>query len=164
MNVLYVLTLIIIVLLAVIIILITQMHTQAKKQYLTWRERDFESLRTEQMITARKAAMAELELWKIDSEAWIRQDAITRSQAVNWGKISENLVPYMPFFPYNPKEVRFVGSPIDLIVLDGLDENDLRDIIFLEVKTGSSSLSSRQRQIRDAILAGRVLWRELKIK
>lgn len=70
----------------------------------------------------------------------------------------------MPIFPYNPKEVRFVGSPIDLIVFDGLDEGELRDIIFLEVKTGNSSLSNRQRQIKDAILAGRVLWRELKIR
>lgn len=163
MNIFYVLTFIIVILLIVVILLIAQIRTQAKKQYLAWREKDFESLRTEQMIVARKEARAELEMWKMDSEAWIRQDAITRSHAVNLGKITEHLIPHMSIFPYNPKEVRFMGSPVDLIIFDGIDEGNLRDIIFLEVKTGSSSLSSRQRQIRDAIVAGRVLWRELKI-
>ena len=58
-----------------------------------------------------------------------------------------------------------MGSPIDLIVFDGLDEESLREIYFVEVKTGASaSLTSRQRQIRDAIKAGRVRWIELRIE
>lgn len=87
MNILYVLVFIIVALLIVIIVLITQINTQAKKQYLTWREKDFESLRSEQILVAQKEAKMALEIWKMDNEAWIRQDAITRSQAVNWGKI-----------------------------------------------------------------------------
>jgi predicted Holliday junction resolvase-like endonuclease len=156
-------TFIITILLIVIVVLIALIRTQARKQYLAWREKDFESLRSEQMVVARKEAKTELESWKMESEAWIRQDAISRSHAVNLGKITEHLMPYMSVFPYNPKDVRFVGSPVDLIVFDGIDDGALRDIIFLEVKTGSSSLNARQRQIRDAILAGRVLWRELRI-
>ncbi len=79
------------------------------------------------------------------------------------GKVTEHLVPHMPVFPYNPKDARFIGSPIDLIVFDGADEGMVRDVIFLEIKTGSSSLSPRQKQIKDAIDAGRVLWRVLKL-
>jgi predicted Holliday junction resolvase-like endonuclease len=159
----YIQTFIIIILLFIIIVLIALIRTQARKQYLAWREKDLESLRSEQMIVARREAKTELETWKMESETWIRQDAITRSHAVNLGKITEHLIPYMSVFPYNPKDVRFVGSPIDLIIFDGIDDGVLRDIIFLEVKTGSSSLSARQKQIRDAILAGKVLWRELRI-
>ncbi len=155
---------IIVVLLIVVIALIAQIRTQAKRQYLAWREKDFESLRAEQMQVARREANTQLLTWKMENEAWIRQDAIARSHAVNIGKITEHLLPYMSIFPYNPKDVRFVGSPIDLIVFDGIDEGEVREILFLEVKTGSSSLNTRQRQIRDAILAGRVRWIELRVE
>lgn len=101
--------------------------------------------------------------WKVTYEAGIRADAIMRSQAVIAGKVTENIVPYMPVFPYNPKDVRFIGSPVDLIVFDGAAEGRLREVVFLEVKTGSSSLNQIQRQIRDAVLAGRVEWRELRV-
>ena len=146
-----------------VVVLIAQIRTQARKQYLAWREKDFDSLRAEQMHVARREAKTELEGWKMENEAWMRQDAITRSHAVNLGKITEHLLPYMSVFPYNPKDVRFVGSPIDLIVFDGIDEGELREILFLEVKTGTSSLSTRQRQIRDALLSGRVRWIELRL-
>ncbi len=74
-----------------------------------------------------------------------------RSQAVITGKVSEPIAPYSPFFPYNPKEARFIGSPIDFVVFDGIEEGELRGVILLDVKTGSASLSSKQRLIRDAI-------------
>jgi predicted Holliday junction resolvase-like endonuclease len=69
----------------------------------------------------------------------------------------------MPLFPYNPKDVRFVGNPIDLIVFDGASEGCLRDVIFLEVKTGRSSLASVQKQIRSAVSEGRVKWLEFRV-
>ena len=75
----------------------------------------------------------------------------------------EQLIPYLPAFPYNPKDVRFLGSPIDLVVFDGLAEGDLRGIVFLEVKTGGSSLTSRERQVRDVIRAREVEWAELRV-
>jgi predicted Holliday junction resolvase-like endonuclease len=70
----------------------------------------------------------------------------------------------MSIFPYNPKDARFIGSPVDIVVFDGADEGAIRDVVFLEVKTGNNALTQRQKQIRDAIHAGRVLWRELRVK
>lgn len=101
--------------------------------------------------------------WQVTHEANIRADAINRSQAVITGKVSENVAPFMPLFPYNPKDVRFVGNPIDLIVFDGASEGCLRDVIFLEVKTGRSSLASVQKQIRAAVSEGRVRWLEFRV-
>ncbi len=140
-----------------------QIHNRAQSQYQRWREKEFESLRIEQRSIARREAVTELDQWKIEYEAFIRQDAIERSRAVIVGKVTEHLVPHMPIFPYNPKDARFIGSPVDLIVFDGADEGMVRDVIFLEIKTGSSALSVRQKQIRDAVEAGRVLWRVLKL-
>jgi hypothetical protein len=32
-------------------------------------------------------------------------------------------------FSYNPKDARFIGSPVDLVVLDGLDREALEQIV-----------------------------------
>jgi predicted Holliday junction resolvase-like endonuclease len=102
-------------------------------------------------------------LWKARHTGAIRQDAIQRSLAVTVGKVSEQLVPYLPDFHFNPKDARFLGSPIDLVVFDGLDEGQVRRVVFIEVKTGESGLSGRERQVRDAIQARCVEWTELRV-
>jgi predicted Holliday junction resolvase-like endonuclease len=101
--------------------------------------------------------------WKITNESAIRRDAVARSSAVIRGKVSEQLAPYLPAFPFEPQDVRFLGSPIDFIVFDGAARDCVERIIFVEVKSGSAKRCARQRQIRDAIVEGRVLWRELRI-
>ncbi len=142
----------------------TQIDVRAKEQYESWRVKEIEAIRQEQRDIATREAQVVLESWKVQSESYIRSDAIGRSQSVIVGKVTEHIVPYLPDFRFNPKDARFMGSPIDLIVFDGLDEETLRDIYFVEVKTGASaSLNSRQRQIRDAIKAGRVKWIELRM-
>jgi predicted Holliday junction resolvase-like endonuclease len=135
----------------------------ARNHFEEWRRREYENVCDQQRQVARREADAAMREWKVTYEASIRADAIMRSQAVIAGKVTENIVPYMPVFPYNPKDVRFIGSPVDLIVFDGAAEGSLREVVFLEVKTGSSSLNQIQRQIRDAVLAGRVEWRELRV-
>jgi predicted Holliday junction resolvase-like endonuclease len=102
-------------------------------------------------------------IWKARYTAIIREDAVQRSQAVTIGKVHEQLIPYLPAFPYNPKDVRFLGSPIDLVVFDGLAEGRVQRIVFLEVKTGGSVLTGRERSVRDAIQAGEVEWAELRV-
>ena len=60
-------------------------------------------------------------------------------------------------------DVRFLGGPIDLVVFDGLAEGRVRRIVFLEVKTGRSGLTSRERCVRDVIQAREVEWAELRV-
>jgi predicted Holliday junction resolvase-like endonuclease len=102
-------------------------------------------------------------IWKARYTAAIREDAVQRSLAVTAGKVHEQLIPYLPTFPYNPKDVRFLGSPVDLVIFDGLAEGRLRRIIFVEVKTGGSGLTSRERWIRDVIHHGEVEWAEIRV-
>ena len=80
-----------------------------------------------------------------------REDAVKRSAAVVTGRVYEQLVPYLPWFRYNPREARFLGSPIDLVVFDGLEDGNVRSIVFLEIKKGSSRLSDRERMVKEAV-------------
>lgn len=87
--------------------------------------------------------------------------AVKRSRAVSLGKAVEHLVPFMPDFPYEPGDARFLGSPVDFVVFAGLRETDeVSEIVFVEVKTGRSKLSSREQSVRRAVEEGRVSWRE----
>ena len=104
-----------------------------------------------------------VQLWKAGYTRRVRDDAVQRSQAVTAGKVHEQLTPYLPAFPYNPRDVRFLGSPVDLVVFDGLDEGQVRRIVFVEVKTGGAGLTGRERMVRDAVLEGEVEWVELRV-
>jgi predicted Holliday junction resolvase-like endonuclease len=92
-----------------------------------------------------------------------RKDAIMKSRAVLGGQFSENLAPYLPDFPFLPTECRFVGKPIDFIVFKGMDEKQIREVVFVEVKSGNSKISSHERNLKEAIEKKRVRWVEYRI-
>jgi predicted Holliday junction resolvase-like endonuclease len=99
--------------------------------------------------------------WKQEEEQKIRSDAVQRSQAISRGKVTEHIVPYLPGFDFDPKDIRFLGTPIDLIAFKGLNTptENLEEIVFIEIKTGRSVLSSRERAVRRAVEEKRVAWR-----
>jgi hypothetical protein len=72
-----------------------------------------------------------------------REDSKIRSRSIISGKVQEHLAPVFPEFlaQFNPCDGRFLGSPIDYIVFDGLDagETDL-SVVFVEVKTGKGQI------------------------
>ncbi|OLB08699.1 MAG: hypothetical protein AUH06_01715 [Gemmatimonadetes bacterium 13_2_20CM_69_27] len=108
-------------------------------------------------------ALVYFQRWRARYTDAIRQDAIQRSHAVTVGKVHEQLIPYLPEFQFNPKDARFLGTPVDLVVFDGLDEGQLRRVVFIEVKTGGATLNVRERQVRDAVQARQVDWIELRV-
>jgi predicted Holliday junction resolvase-like endonuclease len=102
-------------------------------------------------------------LWKARYTRAIRKDAVQRSLAVTIGKVHEQLVPHLPGFDYNPKDARFLGSPVDFVIFDGLATGQVERIVFLEVKTGNANLSSREKQVKEAVVRGRITWEELRL-
>ncbi|MGH7530763.1 MAG: Holliday junction resolvase-like protein [Gemmatimonadales bacterium] len=102
-------------------------------------------------------------VWRARYSAGIREDAVQRSLAVTAGKVHEQLVPYLPEFGFNPKDARFLGSPVDLVVFDGLAAGQVQRVVFLEVKTGSAALTQRERQVREVVEARAVEWAELRV-
>jgi predicted Holliday junction resolvase-like endonuclease len=141
-----------------------QIREEAMAQFQAWREKDYDILKREQAEIATREAQVQLAQWKSGTESTIRADAIQRSQSVIIGKVTEHVVPYLPEFTFNPKDARFIGSPVDLIVFDGLDRECVEQIVFIEVKSNvTTGLTKRERLIRDAIQTGRVQWREIRL-
>lgn len=90
--------------------------------------------------------------------------ALAGSRRVLKGQAAEQLAPLAASFEYLPSDARFLGSPIDYLVFDGLaEEEEEVEIVFLEIKTGKARLTPREIKIREAVEAGRVRWEELRL-
>ena len=90
-----------------------------------------------------------------------RQDAVSRSRAVIAGQTAEQVAPFLKGFPCNPGDVKFIGKPVDFVAFPGLlEKNEVSEILFIEVKTGSSVLSAREKEIKKAVEEGRVRYVE----
>ena len=78
------------------------------------------------------------------------------SMASTYGRISEQWFPLCESFPFDPRDFRFLGSPID-----GVQFAEDR-IIFCEFKANWSELSAGQKRIRELVRQGRVEWQEFR--
>ena len=80
-----------------------------------------------------------------------------QSKSVRLGLISENVLPFHSDFKYNVKDLVPMFRPIDYIVFTE-DE-----IVFLEIKIGTSTLSEKQRNIKNLIELGKVRFEEHRV-
>ncbi len=80
-----------------------------------------------------------------------------KSSEVRLGNIAEKLVPFLDYFKFEPENAVFLGQPIDYVVF----EED--GVTFVEIKSGKSQLSAKQRRIRDLIKDKQVFWQEIRI-
>ena len=73
-----------------------------------------------------------------------------RSLSTRYGQITEQFLTLADAYPYNPKNFRFLGSPID-----GVPFEEDR-IAIVEFKSAGSKLSKNQKRIRDLVKSRKV--------
>lgn len=134
---------------------------QARNLFEEWKETHLEDTRS----NLREEERLKSERWRSETEQRIRDDARTRSDHTHYGKITEHLVPWLRDTNFDPRDMRFIGSPVDFIVFEGLSEGRDVTVTFVEVKTGNRpKLTTREARVKEAILARRVDYRLLKIE
>jgi len=81
-----------------------------------------------------------------------------KSMYVKHGKAWEHFVPFTSDFEKiaGKENFRFIGSPIDGI---SFDDDAIK---FIEIKTGSSELSGKQKKIKKQVQEKKVEWHELR--
>ena len=114
-------------------------------------------------------ARNDLERWKLECTQDIRKDSVNRSRSTLKGRISEQMAPFLPEFPFSPADARFIGNPIDFVVFDGYtnakdDKGDAISVVLVEVKKGKGKLSREETLIKKAVEEGRVSWRTIILK
>ncbi|MEM0360173.1 MAG: Holliday junction resolvase-like protein [Candidatus Diapherotrites archaeon] len=81
-----------------------------------------------------------------------------QSMSTRYGQLTEQWLPLMDSFPYDPKNFRFLGSPID-----GIAFNEDK-IVFCEFKFSSSTLTPKEKNIKRLVEEGKVEWKEFSVK
>ncbi|MEM3481941.1 MAG: Holliday junction resolvase-like protein [Thermoplasmata archaeon] len=168
----FIITLILLILLTVFIILYvllkirlnSEIQRKAMDVFKKWIDTTLQSEKENIRETVENEYKIMFEKWKIEYSEEIRRDAIQKSQNVLKGKVTEQIIPYFSDFPYDPRDVRFIGSPVDLIVFSGLREkNSIDEIIFLEIKTGKGRQSGVEKKVEDAIKNGKISYRVINV-
>ena len=95
---------------------------------------------------------------------WHRQDAVSRSRSVLLGNVNEKVAPLLPNFPYYYKDMVFVGKWIDYVVFNWLSSGELKNIIFLEIKSWTSTLNRNERMIKECTENKKVYYDTYHIK
>ena len=98
----------------------------------------------------------ELKLKKILKEGPIRSK--TGAISSNLGTIMQNLLPINKEFIANIPiaDSRFLSQQLDIIVFHGAVQNDVKQISFMDAKTGNAGPEPNQKQIRDIVNNGKV--------
>ena len=117
-------------------------------------EKSYNQLNAEQLL---KIGSLEKQILEV-SEQKKKVTSQKKSSEVRLGHIAETLAPFLDQFEFDPETCTFMGRPIDYISF-GDDE-----ITFIEVKSGKSQLSAKQRHIRDLVNNKLVAWKEVRIK
>ena len=78
-----------------------------------------------------------------------RRHSVQTSRGTLLGNAAEQLAPFMPGMieRFAPADCRFIGSPVDFVVFDGLVSGDVSQVVLVEVKSGSRRLSPIQSNI-----------------
>jgi len=114
-------------------------------------------------------ARNDLERWKLECTSDIRKDSVNRSRSTLKGRISEQMAPLLPEFPFSPADARFIGNPIDFVVFDGYtkvkdEKGDAISVVLVEVKKGKGKLTREETLIKKAVEEGRVSWQTIFLK
>ena len=81
-----------------------------------------------------------------------------RALSTGLGKVMQNVLPYYKDFDSQVSlaDCRFIAAQLDIIVFEGASNNDIKNITFMDAKTGAAKLEKKQRQIRDVVNDGKV--------
>jgi predicted Holliday junction resolvase-like endonuclease len=86
-----------------------------------------------------------------------------RGDDVRGGRLAESLAPFAAGFPVDVRKpgtaTVFLGQPVDYVHFDPDD-----GVTFVEIKSGGSQLSPRQKRLRELVEEGRVRWETYRVE
>jgi predicted Holliday junction resolvase-like endonuclease len=96
-----------------------------------------------------------------------RSHSVATSKGTMRGLAAEHIAPFFPEMieQFAPGDWRFLGTPVDFVVFDGLGDDAVTRLVLVEVKSGKDrALSPRQAALRAAVGAGtlQVEWMTLR--
>ena len=110
------------------------------------------------IIALAMVAVALFLLWRRAQRRLTDVAFAKQSLSSKYGKMTEQFLPFLADYPYDPQLFRFLGTPID-----GVQFTDDK-IVFVEFKTASAQMNGTQRKIKDLVDKKKIEFKEIRIE
>jgi len=102
--------------------------------------------------------------WQINNEINIRREALALNGKQITSEIWDETSLLKDSFSFNPRDIKFIGKFIDLVVFDGAEDESEISIYFISiVKANQSSGSAEKKKVKDAITRLKYNWQEINL-
>lgn len=156
--------LIIVTLVAALIYLYTQLRQAEEKSTKNYQ------VKIETVIKDYEGKIREITIKHQKDVEKARQQSVATSRHTIKGQVAEQLAPLLPGFPYLPSDSHFLGDPVDYIVFKGYTDfrdksilNETFEVVILDIKHNTASLTAGQKAIAMAIEEGKVRFEVVRI-
>jgi predicted Holliday junction resolvase-like endonuclease len=108
-----------------------------------------------------------LESWKKEKEKEIVEKIIKEYGTYILKNLSEKFAPFYIMYKYNidPRDIRFIGCPVDYIAFKGLEEKDFNnvEVLFIKVNQDDRELTDKEKAVKKAVEEKRVKWLSVEV-
>ena len=158
----YVLFAILIILILSLIIYLARSNKIIQQEFQQLLEIKFDTLKNEIDSYEKNRSESFLKTWQTENEVNIRRQAIASQTREITNEIAKETKLLNESFSYNPRDIKFIGKYIDLIVFDGAADEEEVSIYFLEItKANNGSTSEYKNKVWAAINKRKFNWKEI---
>jgi predicted Holliday junction resolvase-like endonuclease len=93
-----------------------------------------------------------------------KKKSVSQSRNTILWEVSEKVLPLLPDFPYQTKDLVFLGKWVDYVVFNWLSRWKLKEIVFLEVKSWASILNRNETMIKEYLQHNPVKYEVMRVK
>lgn len=170
MDTIYVVFIVIFLVLVILILLATLAYLYMQLRQAQGQSDSVLQIKIEKTIKEYENRIREINLVHQGEINKARQQSVAVSRHTIKGQIAEQMAPLLKGFPYSPSDSRFIGDPIDYLVIRGYTDlrdkktlNDDFEIVIVDIKHNTASLSPGQRAIAKAVEEGKVRFEVIRV-
>lgn len=142
--------------------MVSNMNKNIRYEYNNYIEKRVSNIGANYKFEHEKIFNLKLKEWISDNEFEIRRKAIGQSQFLLDQKLTKELKLINENFSFNPKDIKYVGRFIDLIIFDGSASNSEVSIYFIEIVTQKGKKQNKFKyQVDNAITNKRYSFKEI---
>lgn len=96
-------------------------------------------------------------------EGQLREEAVGRGRQ-KARRLIRRLDPSMSKLRYDPKDIKVISYPVDLIVFDGLNDGDrIKNVVFI-ARSKARNVKALRRSIEKALADERYIWETIRVQ
>jgi predicted Holliday junction resolvase-like endonuclease len=160
----YVLSILLLIFVIYLFTNIVNKNSKIEKEISSILERRLKYTESEYQKTQEQLLDLKFKEWLSDNEFDIRRTAIQKMSSFILDNISNELSIMKNNFAFNPKDIKFSGRFIDLIIFDGAANEQLVNIYFIDIRrTGIVTKHTFKNKVASAIENGNVSFQEINL-